>query len=200
MTAITQERPTINPPSLLRASGTIVWRNLIHIKRMPEMLLDVTVQSVMFVLLFAYVFGGAIETPGFDYVDFLMPGIIVQSMVFGGFVTALGLAEDLKKGLITDTLDLWILSRLHQCIKKATQEFDKFEYCDARVAIEDFFWNDLWLNVSSRFQMASFSSRSVKNCWSRSAARMAVERFPTVPSIVALSLGLRTRVGMTAVP
>jgi ABC transporter DrrB family efflux protein len=55
---------------------------------------------VMFVVLFVYVFGGAIETPGFDYVDFLMPGIIVQSMVFGGFVTALGLSEDLKKGLI----------------------------------------------------------------------------------------------------
>jgi len=44
--------------------------------------------------------GGAIETPGFDYVDFLIPGILVQSMAFGGFVTALGLAEDLKKGLI----------------------------------------------------------------------------------------------------
>ena len=54
----------------------------------------------MFVLLFVYVFGGAIETPGYDYVDFLMPGIIVQSVAFGGFVTALGLAEDLKKGLI----------------------------------------------------------------------------------------------------
>ena len=54
----------------------------------------------MFVLLFVFVFGGAIETPGFDYVDFLMPGIIVQSMAFGGFVTALGLSEDLKKGLI----------------------------------------------------------------------------------------------------
>ena len=55
----------------------------------------------MFVLLFVYVFGGAIRTPGFDdYTDFLMPGIIVQTMSFGGFVTALGLAEDLKKGLI----------------------------------------------------------------------------------------------------
>ena len=54
----------------------------------------------MFVLLFVYVFGGAISTPGLDYVDFLIPGIIVQSMTFGGFVTALGLSEDLKKGLI----------------------------------------------------------------------------------------------------
>src|SRR5919197_5961488 len=54
----------------------------------------------MFVLLFVYVFGGAIETPGLDYVDYLIPGIIVQSMVFGGFVTALGLADDLKKGLM----------------------------------------------------------------------------------------------------
>ena len=59
-----------------------------------------TVQPVMFVLLFVYVFGGTIQTPGYDYADFLMPGIIVQSMSFGGFVTALGLAEDLHKGLI----------------------------------------------------------------------------------------------------
>src|SRR4051812_44682042 len=54
----------------------------------------------MFTLLFVYVFGGAISTPGYDYVDFLIPGIVVQSIAFGGFVTALGLAEDLKKGLI----------------------------------------------------------------------------------------------------
>jgi ABC transporter DrrB family efflux protein len=47
-----------------------------------------------------YVFGGAIQTPGFDYVDFLMPGIIVQSIAFGGFVTALGMSEDVSKGLI----------------------------------------------------------------------------------------------------
>jgi ABC transporter DrrB family efflux protein len=56
-----------------------------------------------------YVFGGAIDTGDLDYVDFLIPGIIVQSMVFGGFVTALGLAEDLKKGLIDRfrSLPLW---------------------------------------------------------------------------------------------
>ena len=54
----------------------------------------------MFVLLFVYVFGGAISTPGVSYVDYLIPGIFIQSMTFGGFVTALGLAEDLKKGLI----------------------------------------------------------------------------------------------------
>jgi ABC-2 type transport system permease protein/oleandomycin transport system permease protein len=63
----------------------------------------------MFVLLFVYVFGGAIDTGPLEYVDFLMPGIIVQSMVFGGFVTALGLAEDLKKGLIDRfrSLPMW---------------------------------------------------------------------------------------------
>jgi hypothetical protein len=54
----------------------------------------------MFVLLFVYVFGGAISTPGYDdYVDFLMPGIIGQTMAFGGFVTAIGLSDDLSKGL-----------------------------------------------------------------------------------------------------
>jgi len=85
------------------ASDTMVLarRNLLRIPRAPDLLLSFTVQPVMFVLLFVYVFGGAIQTPGFDdYTDFLMPGIIVQTMSFGGFVTALGLAEDLKKGLI----------------------------------------------------------------------------------------------------
>jgi ABC transporter DrrB family efflux protein len=75
-------------------------RNLKRIPRQPDLLIAYTIQPVMFVLLFVYVFGGAISTPGFDYVDFLMPGIIVQSIAFGGFVTALGLAEDVKKGLI----------------------------------------------------------------------------------------------------
>jgi ABC transporter DrrB family efflux protein len=83
-------------------SDTLVLakRSLLRIPRAPDLLLSFTVQPIMFVLLFAYVFGGAIETPGFSYIDFLMPGIIVQTMSFGGFVTALGLSEDLKKGLI----------------------------------------------------------------------------------------------------
>jgi ABC transporter DrrB family efflux protein len=83
-------------------SDTLVLaqRNLMRIPRQPDLLVAYTIQPVMFVLLFVYVFGGAIQTPGFDYVDFLMPGIIVQSIAFGGFVTALGLSEDVRKGLI----------------------------------------------------------------------------------------------------
>jgi ABC-2 type transport system permease protein/oleandomycin transport system permease protein len=75
-------------------------RSLLRIPRQPDLLVGFTVQPIMFVLLFVYVFGGAISTPGVSYVDYLIPGIIIQSMCFGGFVTALGLAEDLKKGLI----------------------------------------------------------------------------------------------------
>jgi ABC-2 type transport system permease protein len=86
----------------LSVSDTLVLarRNLTRIPRQPDLLIAYTIQPVMFVLLFVFVFGGAISTPGFDYVDFLMPGIIVQSIAFGGFVTALGLSEDVKKGLI----------------------------------------------------------------------------------------------------
>jgi len=89
----------------LRHSLSDTWvlakRAFLRIPRAPDLLLSFTVQPIMFVLLFVYVFGGAIVTPGYDdYVDFLMPGIIVQTMAFGGFVTALGLAEDLKKGLV----------------------------------------------------------------------------------------------------
>ena len=83
-------------------SDTLVLakRSLLRIPRAPDLLLSFTVQPIMFVLLFAYVFGGAIDTPGYSYIDFLMPGIIVQSMSFGGFVTALSLSEDLRKGLV----------------------------------------------------------------------------------------------------
>jgi ABC-2 type transport system permease protein len=86
----------------ITVSDTLVLarRNLMRIPRQPDLLIAYTVQPVMFVLLFVYVFGGAINTGQFDYVDFLMPGIIVQSIAFGGFVTALGLSEDVQKGLI----------------------------------------------------------------------------------------------------
>ena len=85
---------------LLSDTLVIAERNLVRLPRAPELLLAFTVQPIMFVLLFRYVFGGAIRTPGFTYVDFLIPGIIVQNIAFGGFVTALGLNEDLHKGLI----------------------------------------------------------------------------------------------------
>ncbi|HTZ86315.1 MAG TPA: ABC transporter permease [Solirubrobacteraceae bacterium] len=78
----------------------IAERNLIRLPRAPELLIGFTIQPIMFVLLFRYVFGGAIRTPGYDYVDFLIPGIIVQNTAFGGFATALGLNEDVSKGLI----------------------------------------------------------------------------------------------------
>jgi ABC transporter DrrB family efflux protein len=83
-------------------SDTLVLalRNLRRIPRAPDLLISFTLQPLMFVLLFVYVFGGAIVTPGHEYVDFVIPGLIAQTMFFGGFVTALGLADDLKKGLI----------------------------------------------------------------------------------------------------
>jgi ABC-2 type transport system permease protein/oleandomycin transport system permease protein len=85
---------------LLTDTGIIAERNLLRLPRAPELLIAFTVQPIMFVLLFAYVFGGAIRTPGYAYVDYLIPGILVQNIAFGGFVTALGLSEDLSKGLI----------------------------------------------------------------------------------------------------
>jgi ABC transporter DrrB family efflux protein len=85
---------------LLSDTLVITERNLVRLPRAPELLLAFTVQPIMFLLLFRYVFGGAIATPGIPYVEFLVPGIIVQNIAFGGFVTALGLNEDVHKGLI----------------------------------------------------------------------------------------------------
>ena len=87
--------------------ATITWRNLMAIVRIPELLFFSTLQPIMFVLLFRYVFAGAIgpiqPVPGgtiYPYVDYLMPGIFVQTVCFGAVSTAIGLADDLQKGLI----------------------------------------------------------------------------------------------------
>lgn len=75
-------------------------RSLLQTLRVPELIVFVTIQPVMFVLLFRYVFGGAIHVPGGQYVNFLMPGIFVQTVAFGGVTTGIGLAEDMQRGLI----------------------------------------------------------------------------------------------------
>ena len=78
----------------------VTWRNLISYTRIPDAMFFSSIQPVMFILLFRYVFGGAINVPGVRYVDFLMPGIFVQTIAFGSIGTAVGLADDMNKGLI----------------------------------------------------------------------------------------------------
>jgi ABC-2 type transport system permease protein/oleandomycin transport system permease protein len=80
---------------------TITWRNLKGMSRTPEVIVFSTLQPIIFVLTFRYVFGGAIRVPGsLPYVDFLMPGVFVQTVAFGAMNTGIGLSEDLNKGLI----------------------------------------------------------------------------------------------------
>ncbi|HSO96289.1 MAG TPA: ABC transporter permease [Acidimicrobiia bacterium] len=87
-------------PRVVSDALTIAWRNLLNIRRNPQLLVFSTIQPIIFVLMFRYVFGGAIKVPGVSYVDYLMPGIFVQTVVFGSLTTGVGLAEDLQKGLI----------------------------------------------------------------------------------------------------
>jgi len=78
----------------------MTWRSLIRYVRLPQLLVFSTIQPVLFLLLFVYVFGGAIQTPGNNYINFLVPGILVQIVIFGSVQTGVGLAEDLSKGMI----------------------------------------------------------------------------------------------------
>ena len=79
----------------------ITWRNLKRIPRIPELAIFAVLQSIMFVLLFAYVFGGAIPLPGGgNYKEFLMPGIFAQTIAFASATTAVGMTDDMGKGLI----------------------------------------------------------------------------------------------------
>ena len=84
----------------IRDTVGVAQRNLISLKRTPQLVVFATIQPVIFVLMFRYVFGGAIVIPGIDYVDFLMPGIFVQTTVFGAMGAAIGLATDMKSGLL----------------------------------------------------------------------------------------------------
>lgn len=78
----------------------VAKRNLIKIKRVPDLLVFTTLQPIMFVLLFGYVFGGAIAVAGSNYREFLMAGIFAQTVVFGATITGAGLADDIQKGII----------------------------------------------------------------------------------------------------
>jgi ABC transporter DrrB family efflux protein len=87
-------------PEVVADSRVMAARQLRKTLRRPTYIVFAFVQPVMFVLLFRYIFGGAIDTGGVDYVDFLMPGIIVQTAIFGALITGLGLTEDLTAGVV----------------------------------------------------------------------------------------------------
>ena len=91
-------------PIVLSDAYVVAKRNIIKIKRVPDLLVFTTLSPIMFVLLFAYVFGGAIAVPGgadpSAYREFLMAGIFAQTVIFGATITGAGLAEDIKKGII----------------------------------------------------------------------------------------------------
>jgi ABC transporter DrrB family efflux protein len=95
--------PGMNGPVV---DGLVVaWRNLKRIPRIPELAIFAILQSIMFVLLFAFVFGGAIPLPGFEsdpnaYREFLMPGIFAQTIVFASGTTGIGMTDDIAKGII----------------------------------------------------------------------------------------------------
>jgi len=98
---LTAVEPVRLPRSAIFADAVVIARrNLTGIARTPQLLVFATIQPVMFVLLFRYVFGGAIHVPGISYVDFLIPGIIVQTVIFGATSTAVGLSQDMSKGII----------------------------------------------------------------------------------------------------
>ncbi len=87
--------------ALALADGAVVAkRNLIKVRRLPEVLVWTTMSPIMFVLLFAYVFGSNIQIPGVPYREYLMGGIFVQTVIFGSTYTGAGLAEDMTKGII----------------------------------------------------------------------------------------------------
>jgi len=97
------------PMGRLRDTGTVIKRNLLQYIRVPQLLVFSTVQPIIFVLMFRFVFGGSINTGKIPYVDYLMPGIFLQVVVFGSLATAIGLATDLKSGLMErfHALPMW---------------------------------------------------------------------------------------------
>lgn len=95
---------------LLSDTGVLIGRSLKHIFKNIDQLLGLTIQPIMFMLLFRYVFGGAINTGGTSYVNFLVAGILVQSLAFGALTTSLSVATDLQRGIIDRLKSLPIVS------------------------------------------------------------------------------------------
>jgi ABC-2 type transport system permease protein/oleandomycin transport system permease protein len=98
----TRFQPLARPPFVWAFLDAIVLarRSILATIRVPELIVFTAIQPIMFVLLFRYVFGGAIHVPGGQYVNYLMPGIFVQTVAFGGVTTGIGLAQDMQRGLI----------------------------------------------------------------------------------------------------
>jgi len=92
-----RERP--RPASALSSTVTLAWRALLKIKHVPFQLFDVTVTPIMFTLLFTYIFGGALAGSPREYIQYLLPGIVVQTIVFITVYTGVGLNTDIQKGL-----------------------------------------------------------------------------------------------------
>ena len=90
----------LGPLRFMRETSLLTWRSLRAIPRVPERLLDVTIQPIMFILLFLYVFGSAIHVPGISYKDYLFPGIIGQSLAFGVISAGTATATDMREGVI----------------------------------------------------------------------------------------------------
>jgi ABC-2 type transport system permease protein len=91
----------MNTVQMAIADGlTIARRNAIKIRRTPDLLVFVTLAPIMFVLLFAYIFGSMIDIPGISYREFMMAGIFTQTVIYGASLTGLGLVEDLQKGIV----------------------------------------------------------------------------------------------------
>ncbi len=90
---------TPEPPSALSAVVTIAWRTMLKIKHVPFQLFDVVITPIMFTLLFTYIFGGALAGTPREYIQYLLPGILVQTIVFITVYTGVGLNTDIQKGL-----------------------------------------------------------------------------------------------------
>ncbi|MEO3814587.1 ABC transporter permease [Sphaerisporangium sp. B11E5] len=98
-TAVQTLHNRVGPAAGVRHTLTLAWRSLVQIKHNPMELLDLSVQPIMFLLLFTYVFGGAIAGSTSDYLQFSLPGLVVQNMLFATLTTAIGLSTDINKGV-----------------------------------------------------------------------------------------------------
>jgi ABC-2 type transport system permease protein len=92
-------RPRPTPASALSAVTTLAWRAMLKIKHVPFQLFDVTVTPIMFTLLFTFIFGGALAGTPREYIQFLLPGVLVQTIVFITVYTGVGVNTDIHKGL-----------------------------------------------------------------------------------------------------
>jgi ABC transporter DrrB family efflux protein len=159
----------LGPRAFVSDTLLLTRRHLLHSIRTPQLVILAAIMPIMFVLLFRFVFGGSIQVPGYaHYVDYLIPGIVVQTSLFGGSSSAVGIADDLAKG-VTDRLRSLPTHRSAILASRTLADLVRLSYTVAIIVavglLVGFRFHNGWVPIAEGFAIALFFGYACAWCF-----------------------------------